>query len=80
MMDEESNPILVNEIARSQPIMRAYLAKLLSNSSSTDDVLQEANKVIWMKRSHWDPETPFLHPPLQGGLHSPPAPPAKGNF
>jgi RNA polymerase sigma-70 factor (ECF subfamily) len=40
--------------------MRAYLAKLLSNSSSTDDVLQEANKVIWMKRSHWDPETPFL--------------------
>ena len=59
-MDDDLDSAFVNEIARSQPMMRAYLAKLLANSSSTDDVLQEANKVVWTKREAWDPETPFL--------------------
>lgn len=59
-MDEEMDSEFVNEIARSQPMMRAYLAKLLANSSLTDDVLQEANKVVWNKRADWDPETTFL--------------------
>ncbi|MEM6279062.1 MAG: sigma-70 family RNA polymerase sigma factor [Verrucomicrobiota bacterium] len=48
------------ELTSAQPKMRIYLAKLLANSSSTDDVLQEANKVIWTKRADWDPTTPFL--------------------
>ena len=30
----------VNELTKAQPKMRAYLAKILANSSSTDDVLQ----------------------------------------
>jgi RNA polymerase sigma-70 factor (ECF subfamily) len=40
--------------------MRAYLAKILANSSSTDDVLQECNKLLWIKRLDWDPDTIFL--------------------
>ena len=36
------------------------MAKLLANSSSTDDVLQECNKVLWIKREEWDSETIFL--------------------
>ena len=40
--------------------MRIYLAKLLANSPSTDDVLQECNKVLWVKRSDWKPGTIFL--------------------
>ena len=59
-MDEDLDSAFVNEIAQSQRMMRAYLAKILANSSSTDDVLQESNKVIWVKRADWDPETPFL--------------------
>jgi len=59
-MDEEIESAFVNEIAQSQLMMRSYLAKLLANSISTDDVLQEANKVLWIKRSDWDPETPFM--------------------
>ena len=59
-MDDELDSAFVSEIAQSQPMMRAYLAKLLANSSSTDDVLQEANKIVWIKREAWDPETPFL--------------------
>ena len=59
-MDKDLDSAFVNEIAQSQPMMRAYLAKILANSSSTDDVLQESNKVVWVKRADWDPETPFL--------------------
>jgi len=59
-MDEELESAFVIEIAQSQPMMRSYLAKLLANSISTDDVLQEANKILWIKRADWDPETAFL--------------------
>ncbi len=59
-MDESLDSHFVVEITNAQPKLRAYLAKLLANSSSTDDVLQEANKVLWLKREQWDPTTPFL--------------------
>ena len=59
-MDDSLDSHFVVEITNAQPKLRAYLAKMLANSSSTDDVLQEANKVLWLKREQWDPTTPFL--------------------
>ena len=59
-MDQDYDSCFVTEITDFQAKMRAYLAKLLANSSSTDDVLQESNKILWLKRQNWDPETPFL--------------------
>ncbi|MDA7757144.1 sigma-70 family RNA polymerase sigma factor [Opitutales bacterium] len=50
----------VAELTKAQAKMRIYLTKLLANSPSTDDVLQECNKVLWVKRSNWDPNTIFL--------------------
>jgi RNA polymerase sigma-70 factor, ECF subfamily len=52
--------LFVAELTKAQAKMRIYLTKLLANSPSTDDVLQECNKVLWVKRSNWDPNTIFL--------------------
>ena len=60
MENKEQDIHLVNELTKAQPKMRAYLAKILANSSSTDDVLQECNKLLWIKRLDWDPTTIFL--------------------
>ena len=59
-MDEPMDSRFVDEITNAQPKLRAYIVKLLANSSSTDDVLQEANRVLWLKRDQWDPTTNFL--------------------
>jgi RNA polymerase sigma-70 factor (ECF subfamily) len=60
MQESEQDSLFVSELTLAQAKMRGYLAKLLANSPSTDDVLQECNKVLWVKRSDWDPETIFL--------------------
>ena len=60
MPTPDTESLFVAELTKAQVKMRIYLAKLLANSPSTDDVLQECNKVLWVKREHWDPETIFL--------------------
>ena len=60
MQETDQDSLFVTELTRAQAKMRIYLAKLLANSPSTDDVLQECNKVLWVKRSDWKPETIFL--------------------
>lgn len=57
-IDTESQ--FVAEITEAQPKMRSYLAKLLANSSAVDDTLQECNRLLWIKRSKWDPNSIFL--------------------
>ena len=60
MDSPDTETLFVAELTKAQTKMRIYLAKLLANSPSTDDVLQECNKVLWVKRDDWDPETIFL--------------------
>ena len=60
MQETDQDSLFVTELTRAQAKMRIYLAKLLANSPSTDDVLQECNKVLWVKRSDWKPGTIFL--------------------
>lgn len=60
MQESDQDSLFVSELTLAQAKMRSYLAKLLANSPSTDDVLQECNKVLWVKRTDWDPETIFL--------------------
>ena len=60
MQESDQDSLFVSELTLAQAKMRNYLAKLLANSPSTDDVLQECNKVLWVKRSDWDPQTIFL--------------------
>ena len=60
MKENQENSFFVNELTKAQPKMRGYVAKLLANSPSTDDVLQECNKLLWVKRTDWDPDTIFL--------------------
>ena len=60
MQETDQDSLFVSELTRAQSKMRIYLAKLLANSPSTDDVLQECNKVLWVKSSDWKPETIFL--------------------
>jgi RNA polymerase sigma-70 factor (ECF subfamily) len=50
---------LVAEIARNQPGMRAFLRTLLPCAGDADDVLQEANLVLWQKRQEYDRSRPF---------------------
>jgi RNA polymerase sigma-70 factor (ECF subfamily) len=56
----DAESLFVAELTQAQSKMRIYLAKLLANSPSTDDVLQECNKVLWVKRDDWDSSTVFL--------------------
>ena len=60
MQETDQDSLFVSELTRAQAKKRIYLAKLLANSPSTDDVLQECNKVLWVKRSDWKPGTIFL--------------------
>lgn len=60
MKKKEPDGYFVNELTKAQSKMRAYLAKILANCPATDDVLQECNKLLWIKRSNWDPSTVFL--------------------
>ena len=50
----------VSEVTAAQPKMRSYIAKLVANASSVDDILQESNRVLWEKREDWQEGTVFL--------------------
>ena len=55
----DPDSVFVSELTKAQVKMRIYLAKLLANSPSTDDVLQSAIK-FRVKRKDWNSETIFL--------------------
>jgi RNA polymerase sigma-70 factor (ECF subfamily) len=50
----------IAEISDAQTPLRAYIFKLVGNHHATQDILQEANVILWKKRMDWDPSTPFL--------------------
>lgn len=51
--------LVVQEIARHQSRLRAFVRCLLVRPSDVDDVLQETNAVLWQKADEFDPETDF---------------------
>ena len=60
MEDADFTARFVNEVTAAQPKMRSYIAKLVANASSVDDILQESNRVLWEKREDWEEGTVFL--------------------
>ena len=60
MEDDDFATRFVNEVTAAQPKMRSYIAKLVANASSVDDILQESNRVLWEKREDWQEGTVFL--------------------
>lgn len=60
MDDADFTARFVSEVTAAQPKMRSYIAKLVANASSVDDILQESNRVLWEKREDWQEGTVFL--------------------
>lgn len=58
-MNDETQKFLVQEIARCQPRLRAFVRCLLVRSSDIEDVLQEVNSVLWEKADEFQPGTDF---------------------
>ena len=60
-MSETTRNTVVQEIARHQPRLRAFVRCLLVRSSSmdVDDVVQEINSVLWEKADEFEPGTDF---------------------
>jgi RNA polymerase sigma-70 factor (ECF subfamily) len=58
-MNGEPRKIIVQEIARCQPRLRAFVRCLLVKSSDVDDVLQEVNSVLWEKADEFQLGTDF---------------------
>jgi RNA polymerase sigma-70 factor (ECF subfamily) len=50
----------VSQITRSQRHLHAFILTLIWNPADADDVLQEANLVLWQKAAEFDPVRPFL--------------------
>lgn len=49
LLNDETQNLLVQEIARCQPRLRAFARCLRVRQSDVDDVLQEVNAVLWEK-------------------------------
>lgn len=49
----------VQLLTRHQGRIRAYVLTLLPDRAEAEDVLQEANLVLWRKREEWDGENEF---------------------
>lgn len=58
-MSEAIQSLVVQEIARHQPRLRAFVRCLLVRSSDVDDVLQDINAVLWEKAGDFEPGTDF---------------------
>lgn len=50
----------VTHITRSQRHLHAFILTLIWHPADADDVLQEANLVLWRKADEFDPARPFL--------------------
>jgi len=58
-LSEAIQSLVVQEIARHQPRLRAFVRCLLVRSSDVDDVLQDINAVLWEKAGDFEPGTDF---------------------
>lgn len=58
--DEDFDEQVVKEITQNQGLLSRYIHRSVLSPHAVDDILQEVNTVVWKKRGHWDPETPFL--------------------
>ena len=58
-MSEITRNQIVQEIARHQARMRAFVRCLLVRSSDVDDLVQEINVVLWEKADEFQPGTDF---------------------
>jgi RNA polymerase sigma-70 factor (ECF subfamily) len=59
LLNDETQKLLVQEIARCQPRLRAFVRCLLVRQSDVDDLLQEVNAVLWEKAEEFQPGTDF---------------------
>lgn len=59
ILSSETQKLLVQEIARHQPRLRAFICCLLVRQNDVDDLLQEVNAVLWEKADEFRPETDF---------------------
>lgn len=50
----------IANITRSQRHLHAFILSLIWHPADADDVLQEANLVLWRKADEFDPTRPFL--------------------
>lgn len=53
-------PEFVEELTRSQLALRAYVRGAIGHGAAVDDVVQQANVVLWKKASAWQLGTPFI--------------------
>ena len=58
-MSEASRKAIVQEIARHQSRLRAFVRCLLVRTSDVEDVLQDINAVLWEKADEFEPGTDF---------------------
>lgn len=58
-MREPQQIFIVQEIARHQPRLRAFVRCLLVRASDVDELLQEINVVLWEKADEFQPGTDF---------------------
>lgn len=58
--NEDFDEHVVREITQNQKILSRYIHRSVLKAHAVDDILQEVNTIVWKKRAHWDPETPFL--------------------
>jgi RNA polymerase sigma-70 factor (ECF subfamily) len=50
----------ITQLTRSQRHLHAFVQTLIWHPADADDVLQEANLVLWRKAGEFDPTRPFL--------------------
>jgi len=58
-VSHEIGPQFVQDLIQLQPRLYAYLLSMLADPHAADDVLQEANIVIWERRDEFTPGTSF---------------------
>ncbi len=58
-MSKTSPNLVVQEIARHQSRLRAFVRCLMVRPSDVDDLLQEINVVLWEKADEFQPNTDF---------------------
>ena len=58
-MSEAFQKVIVQEIARCQTRLRAFVRCLLVRSDDVDDVLQDINAILWEKADEFEPGTDF---------------------